>query len=73
MAKKVLFGFVVIRHAVDEGGDEEAEHTEIRECAGGAQEFVAIHGETPKWDTSYFTTEYLWNRRPMLNTTIWLM
>ena len=68
----ILFDLVVVRHRVDEEGAEEADHTERDQKSVASEICVARHGETPEWPNNYFMSEYLWKRKPMLETTMWL-
>lgn len=72
MARNVLFGEEVFWYGVDEGGSQESSHSEEHEYSVVPEVGVPVHGETPEWWGYYLTKEYLWKRKPMLDTMMWL-
>lgn len=72
MNGNLLFSLPVFGEGGHEGSVEEAGHAEEHEDSVGAEVSVAIHGDAPEWEESYLTMEYLWKRKPMLVTTMWL-
>ena len=68
----VLFDLVVVGHRVDEESPEEADHPQGDQEPVASEICVAGLGEAPGWHDDYFMREYLWKRKPMLVTMMWL-
>ena len=68
----LLFDLEVVWHGVDEKSAEEAEHTQEHKDTIIAEVGMSVHGKTPEWGDSYLTIEYLWKRKAMFETTMWL-
>jgi hypothetical protein len=68
----LLFNVKVSWHSVDKESAEKADHSERDEESIASEVCGAVHGETPTYLKSYLTMEYLWKRKPILVTMMWL-